>query len=112
MTGKNSLKSGLTQQMNKKVYRAVMARADGKCEMCGSWNGERLQLHHVFGGNGKRRQTESEITCVALCPECHRQVHSNRKKDLQLKIKSQDKYRKQGYSDDEIRKLVGGKLYF
>ena len=31
--------------------------------------------------------------------------------DLKLKLQLQDKYFKQGYSEEETRKLMGGRLY-
>ncbi|MZQ75242.1 MAG: hypothetical protein GT589_03685 [Peptoclostridium sp.] len=68
-------------------------------------------LQTTSRGHGKRQQTEETDMCAALCVFCHINVHNNRKYDLELKRLAQDRYREKGYSDDEIRKLVGGKLY-
>lgn len=97
--------------MDKKLAKEVIEKSNGFCEMCGA-RGE--QIHHVFGGNGKRIKTE-RIECLSyLCKECHlgkNGAHHNRGIDLMLKIKSQNRLLNQGYTEDEVREIVGGKLY-
>lgn len=82
--------------------------------MCG--NSEMVQLHHIVNGNGKRRQHESAESVIALCWTHHHSdmgVHGRdgRKLNIKLKKKLQGTYKEQGYKEDEIRKLLGGKLY-
>lgn len=49
------------------IRAAVMKRADGRCEHCGT-HFQRLELDHAFG----RRGPQSERTCWALSPYCHK----------------------------------------
>lgn len=50
------------------VRAAVMARADGNCEYCGSESPTPVHLDHMFG---RIRQPETERTCWALCAQHH-----------------------------------------
>lgn len=100
--------------MNKDIAQAVLERSQGLCEWCG--NSEMVQLHHIINGNGKRRQHESVESVIALCWTHHHGdmgVHGRdgKKLDRTLKIKLQETYKKQGYKEDEIRIMMGGKLY-
>jgi 5-methylcytosine-specific restriction endonuclease McrA len=54
------------------VRAAVMDRAHGRCECCGSGDGL-LELEHFFG----RARAESLETCWALCRACHRSKTDN-----------------------------------
>jgi predicted restriction endonuclease len=66
------------------VRRAVMQRADGKCEYCGepgfvSLNGERyLECHHIIAlaNDGADRMTN----VIALCAGDHRKAHFSEKR--------------------------------
>jgi hypothetical protein len=49
------------------IREAVMKRADGRCEHCGQL-AERLELDHFFS----RRGEQSERTCWAMAPLCHK----------------------------------------
>jgi len=54
---------------------AVLKRAEGRCEreLCGvhrPYSGF-LDVHHILGGSVSDRVW----TCVALCPNCHREAH-------------------------------------
>lgn len=98
--------------MNKKVYNAVKDKQQGYCYICCQYHGENLQLHHAIFGNGKRKQHESEESCFMLCNTCHSEVHRDRKLDLRLKMKVQERYFSAGYSADEVRERMGGRLYF
>lgn len=96
--------------MDKQVYKAVAERADGVCEVC--CKGGRLELHHIL-----RRKVHATVdNCIMLCYECHRGtrgIHGRdgHKLDRELKINLQLKYEQQGLSEDEVRKLMGGRLY-
>ncbi|WP_440901666.1 HNH endonuclease [Actinosynnema sp.] len=66
---------------NPAVRRAVLRRADGRCERpgCGAsrpWVGF-LDVHHVLGV----AESDRPRNCVALCPNCHREAHFSPGKD-------------------------------
>ena len=96
--------------MNNDVYEAVRKRANGRCELCGKLTSE-LQLHHVISGYGRRREHESVETCLMLCSECHREVHENAKLSRALKLLVEERLYRMGYNENEVRTLMGGRLY-
>lgn len=98
----------------KKLFQSVVERAGGQCEVCGSNQG--IELHHILGGTGRRRQQERYETIVALCYECHRGtwgIHGKYGSQLDIKLKQelQDCYFSKGKDEDEVRRLMGGRLY-
>lgn len=97
----------------KKIAKKVMNRSNGMCENCGDVGTE---MHHCVFGSGKRKQHQSVESVMLLCPRCHRSsvgVHGRdgRQLDLKLKRQVQDRYKEQGYSEDEVRVKMGGKLF-
>lgn len=99
--------------MDKDIVNKVYERSKGLCEVCGNI-GE--HLHHIIHGNGKRKQCENEHSVMLLCYRCHMGtfgVHGKygRELDLKLKLRLQELYKKQGYKEADIRKLMGGKIY-
>jgi len=98
--------------MDKKVYNAVSSKADGYCQNCGEYYGERLELHHIL-----RRKVEANVTnCKMLCRHCHRGTDGIHGKnghifDISLKVELQDKYFEMGLQEDAVRKLMNGRLY-
>lgn len=100
--------------MNKKIVQEVLERSRGLCERCG---GNRMvQLHHIIGGNGNRRQCETTESVIALCWDCHHGtngVHGKNGSELDLELKQglEKTYREQGRSEEEIQYLLGGKFY-
>lgn len=68
-----SMRSGYPR--DPKVRAAVLARAGGRCERetCGEHRPYAgfLDVHHIFGVGVSDRAW----TCVALCPNCHREAH-------------------------------------
>jgi len=55
------------------VRRAVIHRAQGKCERCEthrSFSGF-LDVHHILGAE----KSDRVWNCVAVCPNCHRESH-------------------------------------
>lgn len=67
------VRSGVTR--DPKVRDAVRARANGTCERagCGEYRdfGSFLDVHHILGVE----QSDRVWTCVAICPNCHREAH-------------------------------------
>ena len=95
------------KRIDPKIIEAVKKRSYGLCELCGRM-GE--QYHHIFGGNGRRKPTE-RVECIShLCAKCHNNLHDKGIGNRYLKLKSQSELASNGYSEDEIRKIVGGKL--
>lgn len=97
----------------KDIAEKVINRADGYCEVCG---GLGMDLHHIVGGRGKRRQHQNECSVVLLCKDCHQGTYGvhgkhGRGLDIGLKLQLQDKYKELGYAEDEVRVLMGGRLY-
>jgi len=98
----------------KEIYKKVWDRANGMCEMCESTN--KLELHHCISGRGKRKEHQSEDTCFLLCYECHRGTmgchgREGHKMNLTLKIIAQERLFDKGFTEDEARKAMGGRLY-
>ncbi len=81
------------------------------CSICGSAGA--TVKHHIIPGIGKRKQQETKWSMVELCLFCHSFVHSSKgfEKMLELKLELQRLYFSQGKSEDEVRTMMGGKLY-
>lgn len=84
------------------------------CAICGST--EMVERHHIIKGRGKRLSCETPESVIDLCYGHHRGtygVHGKYGKELdtQLKLRLQAKYFSQGKSENEVRRLMGGKLY-
>lgn len=100
--------------MDPEIIEHVKKRSKGRCEVCGSAN--MVELHHIIGGSGKRKQHETKESVVALCFYHHRGTYGvhgreGRALDLKLKRQLQEKYRQQGYTEEEVRRKMGGKIY-
>jgi hypothetical protein len=64
--------------------RTAWFRENGPCSKCGTWNMDRLRLHHVdkndkvdhkvWSWSKKRRECEL-AKCVVLCLDCHADLH-------------------------------------
>lgn len=57
------------------------------CFLCDRFT--ELDEHHVFNGAGYRHKSEQDGMKVYLCRECHRKVHENFKKRVELKKMAQ-----------------------
>lgn len=53
------------------IRAACAARAANRCELCGMLQGSSLEMDHVLGGSGRRRERQSMETCWMLCRYCH-----------------------------------------
>lgn len=80
------------------------------CHICGVY--KMTSGHHLIGGHGKRIECETEESVIRICDKCHKFLHSSQgqKMNHKLKLRLQEKYFKQGKTEDEVRKLMGGKL--
>ena len=94
--------------MRREIVEHVKQRANDACEVCG---GSLDHLHHIINGSGKRKQCETKDSVMGVCVRCHEMVHRRRELDLYYKQKLQAVYAKQGKNEDEIRRLMGGKMY-
>ena len=94
--------------MDKKLVEEIKDRSCGLCEICG---GRGEQIHHIFGGNGRRRKTERKECLKLLCSRCHTKLHQNGINAVELKIIAQRELLEQGYTLDEVREITGGKIY-
>jgi len=72
LTGKKSF-----VKRDPKVRKAVIVRADGKCEKdgCGTHRDYEgfFDVHHILGVG----KSDRVYNCVALCPNCHREAHTS-----------------------------------
>ena len=89
-------------------------RSQGRCEICGSRY--MVQIHHIVHGRGKRKQCETEESLIAVCWDHHhgdKGVHGRDGHTLDIKLKQrlQKRYEEQGRTEEEVRELMGGKLY-
>lgn len=81
------------------------------CALCGSVGA--MNRHHIVGGNGKRKQCETLWSLIDLCPICHTWIHSSAGSGalLDMRLQLQMRYFAAGKTDEEVRLLLGGKLY-
>lgn len=98
-----------------KDYQDIIKRSKGRCEVCGGMNGE-VQMHHIISGHGRRKQHENIDSIICLCWNCHHGtngVHGKNGRELNLKLKAklQETYFRHGHTEDEVREMMGGKLY-
>lgn len=84
-----------------------------KCQLCHLREATKTP-HHIISGNGRRRACETVHSTVRLCVECHMLVHSSMPKGLALRLflrrRLQSTYFSMGYEEDEVRRLMGGRL--
>jgi len=76
-----------------KIVYETITEEEPYCQLCGSTN--MLHRHHIkFGACGRKTYFGNVIV---LCNECHREVHSNKKKWQPILIKLADEHeRKMG----------------
>lgn len=98
--------------MKDEIVEAILERSQGLCEHCFAPGTE---IHHIIFGSG-RRQHETIDSLILLCFNCHRGtggVHGREGRPLDLKFKRrlQKAYKGQGYTENEVREMMGGKIY-
>ena len=104
------------QSKTNDLHEIASARSGGHCEACGNLcNG--LEMHHVLSGSGRRKQQARPETVRMLCYDCHRGTNGVHGKNglalnLKLKIDIQSCYFGEERSEEEVRTLMGGKLYY
>ena len=83
--GKSPVKSGtMKNKSNKRItvlketYDYVIKRDNYSCRLCGSTNW--IQLHHIYYRSQRKDLINDIENCIMLCDDCHRLVHSNKKK--------------------------------
>lgn len=100
------------KRIDPKLVKKLKERSNGMCEICGYR--QATEIHHCFGGNGRRKQTERLELLRDSCYECHRGIkgiHNNRGLDLVVKRECQNELLNQGYKIDQVREMTGGKIY-
>lgn len=102
-----------TGYVSKELAQQILDRADNRCEACGSYITthyiKRHQIHHILG----RKVDATPDNLIFLCYHCHYEKcekHRNSGLALELKLKVQAKLFDSGLSEDEVRKMMGGKL--
>lgn len=68
------------EQVPGHIYRAVMARARGRCENPDCNSTVRPQIHHI---NQNNTDSADQRNLIALCPNCHTEVHRTNKFSFQ-----------------------------
>jgi len=75
---KSPVKSKKRITVSKETYNIVIQRDNYSCRLCGSTNW--LQLHHILYRSERKDLINDIDNCIMLCENCHRTVHSNKKK--------------------------------
>ena len=104
----------MKKKSDPKIYKQAFERSQGLCEICGS--SDRVEMHHIIYGSGKRVQCERLESVIFLCNKHHHQdngIHGKNGHILNLILKQrlQDNYFKSGMEEAEVRKWMGDKLY-
>lgn len=76
-----------------------------------------VQEHHIIHGRGKRKQCETPQSKIYLCWNHHlgtygvhgREGHTL---DIRLKIDLQKKYFAMGYTESQVKILMGDRFYY
>jgi hypothetical protein len=92
------------EAVNLRVDRAVEA----PCYLCGNSS---HHWHHIIGGSGKRKSCETPFSRIYLCYRCHDLIHADYTLNKGLRLQLQGLYFSQGKDEQEVRKLMGGKIY-
>ena len=79
--------------MDRNKYNpSILATEQGTCYVCKTETA--TCRHEIFYGKGNRAISKKLGFWVNICPECHRQIHSDRELDLMIKKLAQMEYLK------------------
>ena len=88
--------------------KSILQADKYECFLCPSY-GE-LDKHHIFNGAGYRQKSEADGCYIYVCRRCHRLIHENWKKRLEVKKMAQREWEKlYGTREDFIDRY--GKSY-
>lgn len=74
-----------------------------KCELC-NLEFPTLQTHHVF--NSYNKKNSERYGCLKkICFKCHREIHDNYEKELELKQKEQQRLENEGMTREQFIKI-------
>ncbi len=75
--------------VSKKTYNQVFEECNGKCVFCYTTNN--LHYHHIYYRSERKDLIDEPSNGIMLCEECHRLVHSNKRKyqPILLEIKKE-----------------------
>ena len=81
-----------------------------ECARCGG--SQNIEKHHIISGNGRRLKCETPQSVKYLCHDCHKFVHSGKGNGYRIYLRRnlQAEYYGMGYSEEQARELMGGKL--
>ena len=63
--------------VSKKTYNEVYERDKGCCRLCNKIN---IELHHIKYRSEAKDLIDEPSNCIMLCFDCHKLVHSDKKK--------------------------------
>lgn len=80
LKGKSPVKGGKNKKVTvtKEIYNFVIERDKYCCRLCGSTNW--IQLHHILYRSQRKDLINAINNCIMLCDDCHKLVHSNKKR--------------------------------
>ena len=68
-------------------------------------------IHHIYGGNGRRKISERYGFIIPLTPKEHNMsdeaIHFNKPVDMMIKRKCQAKYESMGHTGEEFISIIG-----
>lgn len=75
------------------------------CFLCSAENVP-LEKHEVYNGAGNRQKSKDYGFVIALCPRCHRLIHSNQILDGRVKAMVQGMWEQQeGHSREQFMQI-------
>ena len=98
----------MPNRIPQKTRQAVYNRANYACELCG--NTTMIDgIHHIIP---RRKGIHREETLILSCKRCHDIAENDANGfQKQLQVSLQKFYASLGYTENETRRLMGGKLY-
>ena len=88
------------------MSRSILQTTREMCYLCHAFGA--TEEHHVFNNNPNRKLSDKYGLTVYLCPQCHRNVHSEYGLREHLKQTAQrEAMKKYGWSVDDFRRIFG-----